>query len=71
MLPDLFNYGLNKFLGFQGDDLAIAPDIDGRAVHAGGFARRLCRAAQSTTNYGCEILGWFLTNCFFSWLFLL
>ena len=38
--------------GFFGDHLAVFPDVDGSAVHARGFTRRLGRASESTAN-GC------------------
>ena len=39
-----------------GDDLAIFPNVDRRPVHAGGFARDLCGAAQGASDCGYELV---------------
>lgn len=43
-------------LRFFSDDFAVFPNIDGRAVHAGGFAGDLGGAAQSASHGGGEFL---------------
>ena len=40
----------NAALRFFGDDLPILPDVNGGAVHAGGLARCLGRAAQGAAS---------------------
>ena len=37
-------------LRFFGDDFAVFPNVNRRAVHAGRFARNFGRAAQSTAD---------------------
>jgi len=39
-------------LRFFGDDFAVFPDINGRAVHAGGLARDLGGASERAANGG-------------------
>lgn len=41
---------------FLGDDFAVFPNVDRRAVHAGGLAGDFCGAAQRAPNGGGELL---------------
>jgi hypothetical protein len=47
-------------LRFFGDDFAVLPDVNRRAVHAGGLARDLGGAAECASNGGGEFLRFFL-----------
>ena len=47
-------------LRLQRDDLAVFPDINRRAVHAGGLARDLRGAPERAADGGGKLLGGFI-----------
>jgi hypothetical protein len=44
------NGGATGYLRFFSNDFSVAPNINGRAMHAGGFAGDKRRAPESTTS---------------------
>jgi len=43
-----------RYSRFLGDDFAVFPDVDRRAVHAGGLARDFSGAAERAADRGGE-----------------
>ena len=62
--------GAPNGLRFFGDDFAVFPDVNRRAVHTGRFSRDSGGAAQGTSHGGGEFLRFFLyPSAVVAWFF--